>query len=155
MNKCKVATAEECGKDICCYYCEENEGCAVACDEFTCREELERKKCENMFVFDEEKALQEFNKDRKAIEAMKQFASMNRQRKELEEKEKTVRAELEEVMNQYGVKSFENDILKVVYVAPSTKTMVDSKALKKDHPDIYDKYSKTTSVKASVRITAK
>mgnify|MGYP007102645490 FL=1 len=45
--------------------------------------------------------------------------------------------------------------LKVVYVAPTTKTTIDSKALKKDKPDIYEQYRKTSNVKASVRITVK
>lgn len=58
-------------------------------------------------------------------------------------------------MGQFGIKSFENDILKVTYVAPTTKTTIDSKALKKDKPDVYKKYAKTSNVKASVRITVK
>ena len=72
-----------------------------------------------------------------------------------EEKEKEVRAALEAAMGQFGIKSFENDILKVTYVAPTKKTTIDSKALKKDHPDVYEKYAKTSDVKASVRITVK
>lgn len=76
-------------------------------------------------------------------------------KQELEDKEKEVRAALEAAMGQFGIKSFENDILKVTYVAPTTKTTIDSKALKKDKPDIYEKYAKTSNVKASVRITVK
>ena len=80
---------------------------------------------------------------------------ISKKKKELEENEKEVRKALEAAMAQFGIKSFENDILKVVYVAPTTKTTIDSKALKKDKPDIYEQYTKTSNVKASVRITVK
>lgn len=78
-----------------------------------------------------------------------------KQKKALEEQEKTVRAKLVEAMDAYGVKSFENELLKVTYVAATSKTTVDSKTLKKDMPDVYEKYSKTSPVAASVRISLK
>lgn len=109
--------------------------------------------CEEQF--DEETALKEFNKDSNAMAIMQQISAISKQKKELEEKEKEVRAALEAAMGQFGIKSFENDILKVTYVAPTKKTTIDSKALKKDHPDVYEKYAKTSDVKASVRITVK
>lgn len=130
MKKCKQALNDNtCDKDCCCYYCEEQ--------------------------FDEETALQEFNKDSNALAIMQQISAISKQKKELEDKEKEVRAALEAAMGQFGIKSFENDILKVTYVAPTTKTTIDSKALKKDKPDVYEKYAKTSNVKASVRITVK
>ena len=43
----------------------------------------------------------------------------------------------------------------VTCVVPTTKTTIDSKALKKGKPDVYEKYAKTSNVKASVRITVK
>ena len=42
-----------------------------------------------------------------------------------------------------------------MYVAPTTRTTIDSKKLKADHPDIAEAYSKTSNVSASVRITVK
>lgn len=154
MKKCKQALNDNtCDKDCCCYYCEDFESCGHACSNFDDKEELEIKGCEEQF--DDETALQEFNKDSNAIAIMKQISVINKQKKELEDQEKKVRQALEETMEQYGVKSFDNDILKVTYVAPTTKTTLDSKALKKDLPDVYEKYSKTSNVKASVRITVK
>ena len=99
--------------------------------------------------------MQEFNKDSNALAIMQQISAISKQKKKLEDKEKEVRAALEAAMGQFGIKSFENDILKVTYVAPTTKTTIDSKALKKDKPDVYEKYAKTSNVKASVRITVK
>ena len=42
--------------------------------------------------------------------------------------------------------------VKVTYVSPSVRTSIDSKKLKEEEPDIAKKFSKQTSVSASVRI---
>lgn len=153
MKKCKQATNSQCGKDCCCFYCEQFETCDDACGNFETKEDLEEAGCKEQF--DDETALQEFNKDSNAVAAMKQIAEINKQKKALEDQEKKVRTVLEEQMGKYGIKSFENDILKVTYVAATTKTSVDSAKLKKEQPEIYAKYSKTSPVKESVRITVK
>ena len=154
MKKCKQALNDNtCDKDCCCYYCEDFETCGHGCSNFDDKEELEQQGCEEQI--DEETALQKFNKDKNALAIMKQISAINKQKKELEDKEKEVRTALEAAMGQFGIKSFENDILKVTYVAPTTKTTIDSNALKADKPEIYKKYSKTSPVKASVRISVK
>lgn len=147
MKLCKQAAQTDCGKNICCFECEQKETCDLAC-QFKSNEG-----CEN--AYDEETALQEFNKDNNAVAIMKQIAAISKQKKELEDQEKKVRESLEAAMEQYGIKSFDNDILKVTYVAPTTKTTVDSKKLKKEQPEIFAKYSNVSNVKASVRITVK
>lgn len=42
---------------------------------------------------------------------------------------------------------------KLTYVSPSTRTSIDSKKLKEEEPSIAEKYSKTTNVKASIRLS--
>lgn len=42
--------------------------------------------------------------------------------------------------------------IKLTYVAPTTRTSVDTKKLKEEEPDIVKKYTKTTNVKASIRL---
>ena len=154
MKKCKQALNDNtCNKVCCCYYCEDFDTCGHGCNNFNDKEELEQVGCEEQF--DEETALQKFNKDVNAIAIMQQISAISKQKKELEDKEKEVRVALEAIMGQFGIKSFENDILKVTYVAPTIKTIIDSKALKKDKPDIYEKYAKISNVKSSVRITVK
>ena len=140
MKKCKQALNDNtCDKDCCCYYCEDFETCEHACSNFDDKEELEQQGCEEQF--DEETALQEFNNDSNALAIMQQISIISKKKKELEENEKEVRKALEAAMAQFGIKSFENDILKVVYVAPTTKTTIDSKALKKDkEADLLIKY---------------
>ena len=58
-------------------------------------------------------------------------------------------------MEKYGVKSFDTPEIKFVYVAPTKRTSIDSTKLKKELPDVAAKYSKTTPVSASVKITVK
>lgn len=77
------------------------------------------------------------------------------EKKRIEDQEKQLKKLLVEAMEKYGVKSFENDVIKFVYVAPTTRSTIDSTRLKKDHPDIAERYSKTSPVSASVRITVK
>ena len=76
-------------------------------------------------------------------------------KKQMDEQEKMLKAELLKAMEMHGIKSFENDHIKMTYVAPTTRTTVDSKLLKKECPDIYAAYTKTTDVAASVRVNLK
>ena len=58
-------------------------------------------------------------------------------------------------MEETGVKSIDNDYFKITYVAPSQRETIDSARLKREHPDLAVEYTKTSLVKASVRITLK
>ena len=58
-------------------------------------------------------------------------------------------------MEEAGVKSYEDDYVKFTYVAPTTRTTIDSARLKKELPDVAKQYSKETITKASVRTTFK
>ncbi len=150
MIRCKQAIEAAgvegyCGKTtMCCRQCEEYASCKLRCedDPAECGAALE-----------EETALALFQEEKMAV--IKAMADILTQKKAFEEKEKDIRAALIREMDAYGVKSFENDFLKVTYVAPTTKTSIDSKALKKDMPDVAEKYSKTSTVSASVRISLK
>ena len=91
----------------------------------------------------------------KAMAVMREIAELDRMKKQLEAKDKVVRQELQEAMDKYGIKKFENDILKVTYVEPTTRTTIDSARLKKELPAVAEKYTKTSQVKGSVRIEVK
>ena len=58
-------------------------------------------------------------------------------------------------MEESGDKKFENERILLTYVEPTTRTSIDSTKLKKDMPEVAEKYAKTTNVKASLRITLK
>lgn len=153
MKNCKQAAESKCGKNSCCFYCEDKEGCKDSCTLFDTVEEMESEGCEE--AFDAETAIQAFQKDEKAIAIMKTIADIAKQKDVLDKKDKEVREALKTKMAEFDVKSFKSDILDVTYVAPTTKTTIDSKKLKEEQPKIYAKYSKTSNVSASVRISVK
>lgn len=145
MIKCKQAmNGSECGKTCCCLECEERETCADVCTELS-------PDCED--AFNEETAVATMQTEAAAI--IKAVADLTLKKKEIEEQEKEMRVQLVAAMEKYGVKSFENDDVKFTYVAPTTRTSIDSAKLKKDLPDVAEKYSKTSKVSASVKITVK
>ena len=143
---CTVENAE-CPKDlnICCYTCEDREGCRFGCRD-GCPETCE----DRQEVADEVIAFQS------AIpEVITQITNLIRMKKSLDDQEKLLKQELVKAMERCDIKSFENDNIKMVYVAPTTRTTIDSTRLKKEHPDIAEQYSKVSEVSASVRVTLK
>lgn len=144
MIKCREASDSPCGKDICCYYCEDKDTCVDVCEAV----------CEGCdAAYEDSEALTLFNNA--AMTIMQNVASLAKQKKELEDQDKKMREELTSLMDQYGIKNVDNDFVKITYKAASTRTSVDSTKLKKEQPDIYNKYLKTSNVKPSVVITPK
>jgi hypothetical protein len=86
---------------------------------------------------------------------LQKITNLIQMKKQLDEQEKVLKAELVKAMEMHNIKSFENDMIKMTYVAPTIRSTLDSKALKKDHPDIFALYSKPSGVSASVRINLK
>ena len=80
---------------------------------------------------------------------------LDEEKKKTEARAQELRAEIMAAMEQNGVKSFENESIKLTYVEPTTRTSIDSTKLKAEMPEIAEKYTKTSQVKASLRITLK
>lgn len=76
-------------------------------------------------------------------------------KKEVEAQAEILRQQLIEAMRAQNIKSFENESLKITYIEPTTRETIDSKKLKAEMPEIAAKYTKTSKVKDSVRITLK
>jgi hypothetical protein len=91
----------------------------------------------------------------KAGSIIKAIADIVTQKKDLEEKEKTMKAQLQTAMEENNIKSFNNEVIKVTYVAPTTSTSIDSAKLKKKYPDIAAECSKTSSKAGYVKIEVK
>jgi DNA (cytosine-5)-methyltransferase 3A len=145
MIKCKQAMeSSSCGKDCCCLECEQKDVCKDVCNELSTD-------CEDAFT--EENSLAVLKSE--AAEIINTVANLTLQKKQLEEQEKEMRLQLQAAMEKYGVKSFENDKVKFVYVAPTVRSTIDSKKLKAEMPEVAEKYSKTSNVSASVKITVK
>lgn len=146
--KCKIAIEEgtRCGKNICCFFCDDMANCDDACvgvDDPT--------KCSD-FV-QEETELQVMQSA--VPEAIRIITEISIQKQKLEEQEKLMRKKLIEAMETYGVKKFENAQVAFTYVAPTTRTSIDSTKLKKKYPAIAEECSKVSNVSASVKITVK
>ena len=76
---------------------------------------------------------------------------------EVKSRDGHIRKELKQAMlqamEQQGIKSFENDDIRITYIAETTRKTVDTKALKEQ--DLYDKFTKESKVKANVRLEFK
>lgn len=82
--------------------------------------------------------------------------------RKIEERKKAAEAQAQELraalmaaMEANGVTSFENERIKLTYVSATTRTAIDGAKLKKELPEIAAQYTKTSAVKASLRITLK
>lgn len=75
--------------------------------------------------------------------------------KAAKQKQDELKGALLQEMESRGLKSFEKGNLKITYVAPSTRSTLDSKAIKEKYPAIYEAHLKETEIKASLKITLK
>ena len=149
--KCKIVD-NGCphGLDVCCAVCDHRDNCGSVCT-YADGEPVDAQNCSDAEVITDEPT-----QFQSAVpKAIQMITAVIQQKKELDEAEKQLKAELVKAMGTYGIKSFENDMIKMVYVAPTTRSTIDSARLKKDHPDIAEQYSKTSTVSASVRVTLK
>ena len=90
-----------------------------------------------------------------AEELMAKMAEVSRMKLEVESFEQKLKDELKKAMEEHGVKKFENEILSVTYVAPTTRKSLDSNMIKTLYPEIAESCIKTSEVKSSVRLSYK
>lgn len=91
----------------------------------------------------------------RAQEAELELKRAEEAKKEAETTAKEYRQKLYEAMRQQNLSSFEtaDKSMLIICVAPSTQTKIDSTKLKKELPEIAEKYSKTSTVSGYVKIT--
>lgn len=153
MMKCRQITSGEaetptCGLNVCCFYCDRKDSCEEMCGD--AKDGLAQKCPE---AFSEETALLTMKKDAAAV--IKKIVALTIQKKQIEDQEKEMRAQLMKAMEQYGVKKFESDSVTFTYIAATVRNSIDSTKLKKELPDVAAKYMKTSNVSASVKIEVK
>ena len=87
------------------------------------------------------------------------LAEVAKQKKALEDQEKEIKSQLEKLMDEYKIKSLDNQFIKIIRVASSSSTTIDLKKLEEKEPDLFKDlladYPKTTTRKASVRFDVK
>lgn len=62
---------------------------------------------------------------------------------------------LRKAMEQYGVKTWDSGLFKATLAADSERKTFDTAAFKKDHPDLYERYMKTSTTKGRFTIKLK
>ena len=101
--------------------------------------------------------LQKFNSE--AMIIMKDIAGIAQTRKTLEQHDKELRATLLKLCEKYGVKTIDNDFVKITKVDGSESVNVDLKKLQKMDGELYadllEEYPKITKRKAYMRIVPK
>ena len=88
-----------------------------------------------------------------ASEVIEQFKEFKKIKEEMDLKEKEVKQQLMDAMEKVGVKSWAFNGIYAEIKHVDGKTTIDSKRLKEELPDVYQDYSKTTSVSSSVTIS--
>lgn len=116
----------------------------------------------NIELLNEEKDFNEnelvvFEKQNLAL--FKGLADATKAKKKLESDEKKLKTKLEKLMNEYGIKSIDNQFIKITRVNGSTSTSIDVKELEKKEPKFYaellEDYPKITTRKDSIRFEVK
>lgn len=89
--------------------------------------------------------------ENKYLGVMAGIALLAKQEKEIQEKTKSLKAELEVAMDAHDIKSIDNEYLKITRVEASKTTSVDLKKLQEKEPSLYgellEDYPKVTNKK--------
>lgn len=88
-------------------------------------------------------------------ESINELLYIERELKELNKRRDTIKEHILDVMVRTSMKSVKFDNMTITLKEGSVRSSLDSKSLKKDLPDVYDKYVKNTSVSPSLLITLK
>lgn len=93
------------------------------------------------------------------MEVFKELSNVTKTKKELEEQEKKIKANLQKAMKAYDIKSIDNQYIKITSVDGSSSTSIDLKAMKKEEPKLYEElledYPKTSVRSGYVRFSVK
>ncbi len=88
-------------------------------------------------------------------EVCEKIISLEKQAKEIKKQQDSMKKEILDAMQKYGVVKLDNEFLKIALVPEHDAERFDSKTFKDENPDVYDMYVKISKVKPSIRITVK
>ena len=88
-------------------------------------------------------------------EVCERIISLEKQAKEIKKQQDSMKNEILDAMQKYGVLKFENEFLKIAFIPEHDAEKFDSKKFKEENADVYDLYAKISKVKPSIRITVK
>lgn len=145
MIKCKNTCPQD-KFDGCCVQCPERESCDDVCENA-----VDYEKCPD--AINEETALTDFQTQQLAtIQKIVEICNM---KKQLEAEEKTMKDQLKSAMEHYGINKFENELLKISYISEGIRKSIDSTKLKKELPEVAEKYTKSSVTSSYIKIEVK
>lgn len=97
--------------------------------------------------------------EEKNISAFRTLARIKEQKRQIEAEEKTINNMLLERMQESGIASIDNDIVRINLIPETESVSLDTKSLKADDPELYreieSRYNKRVIKKPHIRITVK
>lgn len=88
-------------------------------------------------------------------EVCEKIISLEKQAKEIKKQQDSMKKDILDAMQKYGVLKIDNEFLKIAFIPEHDTEKFDSKTFKEENPDVYDLYAKISKVKPSIRITVK
>lgn len=88
-------------------------------------------------------------------EVCERIISLEKQAKDIKKQQDSMKKEILDSMQKYGVLKIDNEFLKIAFIPEHDTEKFDSKTFKEENPDVYDLYAKISKVKPSIRITVK
>ena len=128
----------------------DEKNCDEGQDNDECRE------CWNEAIKDihfKDESLQLFQQETSSI--LTQLAQAEDTYKKLSEQRDKLKAQLLEAMDKYNLDKWENEKFSISYVKGGSTITIDSKKVKELYPEVFEKCSKTSNRKASIRFKVK
>lgn len=97
--------------------------------------------------------------EEKTLSFAKGLKALKEEKERLEDEEKKLKKAIEDLFNEYDLKSFNNDYFSISRVSESKSISIDLKALEKEENKLYEElvndYPKVSKRKAYIRISLK
>ena len=95
----------------------------------------------------------------KSLVIAQNLKNLKIKKEQIEEEEKDLKDKLEELFNEYDLKSFKNDYFSISKIEASESKSIDFKNMEKKEPELYkellEDYPKITKRKSYIRISVK
>ena len=97
--------------------------------------------------------------EEQGLQAFKNLSEITKQKKKLEDDEKKLKKYLEEKMDEFNIKSFDNEFIKITRVEDSESVSIDLNQMEREEPTLYNEllsdYPKVTKRNPYVRFTVR